>query len=75
MLAMVMDKMISTIPDFLKMEGCEIIARRIYALRRAFKCADDWRQPQGAKASQWKPKVRWVVIPPASERPRINRAL
>ena len=38
------------------------MTRRIYACRRAFqdvKSQDDWKQPKGTKASQWKSKVRW----------------
>ena len=62
MLSMVMDRMITSNPEFVKSEGCEIMARRIYALRRAFlevASVDDWKQPKGTKASQWKSKVRW----------------
>ena len=62
MLAMVLDKLITTTPEILKSESCEILARRVYALRRAFhdvKGLDDWKQPKGTKASQWKSKVRW----------------
>ena len=42
--------------------GCEIIARRIYALKKAFenvRNAIDWRQPKGVAGSKWKSKVRW----------------
>ena len=62
MLAMVLDKLVSTMPEFIRSEGCEILARRVYALRRAFsevKGLDDWRQSKGVKANQWKSKVRW----------------
>ena len=58
MIAMVLDK----IPNCIGTEGCEILASRVYALRRAFsdvKGINDWRQPKGANAAKWKSKVRW----------------
>ena len=62
LLAMLMDRMVGSNPEFLKSEACEIVARRIYALQKAFhnvQSAADWRQPKGAQASKWKSKVRW----------------
>ena len=62
LLCMVLDKSIMGNPDFVNSESGEILARRIYALKKAFeqvKCANDWRQPKGAASSKWKSKVRW----------------
>jgi hypothetical protein len=64
MLAMVLDRMIQNDPNFLRSEGCEIMARRVYALQRAYQEVhhlNDWKQPKGASASKWKSKVRWDV--------------
>ena len=47
---------------FVNSQTCEIVCRRIYALKKAFeqvKTAADWKQPKGAAASKWKSKVRW----------------
>ena len=62
MLALVLDKQIASTPSFLQTESCEIVCRRIYALKRAFaevKKVDDWRQPKGTAANKWRSKVRW----------------
>ena len=62
LVCMVMDKSLLSNQDFVNTEGCEILARRIYALKKAFenvKNANDWRQPKGAGAAKWKSKVRW----------------
>ena len=62
MIAMVLDRMVLSSAEFITSEGCEILASRIYALRRAFadvRCASDWRLPKGANPSKWRSKVRW----------------
>ena len=62
LMCMVLDKSLLSVRDFVNTEGCEIIARRIYALKKAFenvRNASDWRQPKGAAGSKWKSKVRW----------------
>eukprot|EP00972_Heterocapsa_arctica_P038865 5726972-Heterocapsa_arctica.AAC.1 len=62
LMCMVLDKSLMSDKDFVNSEGCEIISRRIYALKKAFeqvRTAGDWRQPRGAAASKWKSKVRW----------------
>ena len=62
LMCMVLDKSLLSVRDFVNTEGCEIIARRIYALKKAFenvRNANDWRQPKGAAGSKWKSKVRW----------------
>ena len=62
MLCMVLDKMVLDNPLFLVTEGCEIMARRVLALKKAFmevKQESDWRQPKGAASSKWESKVRW----------------
>ena len=59
---MMLDKSLLSVRDFVNTEGCEIIARRIYALKKAFenvRNASDWRRPKGAAGSKWKSKVRW----------------
>ena len=58
---MVLDKMISSQPDFVLTEGCEMLARRIYGLKRAFRdvhSAADWKQPKGSGGAQRRTKVR-----------------
>ena len=60
LMCMVLDKSLLSVRDFFNTEGCEIIARRIYA--NAFenvRNASDWRQPKGAAGSKWKSKLRW----------------
>ena len=57
---MVLDRMIAAQPDFATTQGCEMVCRRIYGLKRAF--ADvhqqsDWKQPKGQ--AKWRSKVRW----------------
>ena len=62
LMCMVLDKSLRVDRDYVNTESCEIIARRIYALKKAFESAhsvNDWRQPKGAAASKWKSKVRW----------------
>jgi hypothetical protein len=62
LMCMVLDKSLMGPADFVTSEGCEIMCRRIYALKKAFenvKTANDWRQPKGAGAAKWKSKVRW----------------
>ena len=62
LMCMVLDKSLLSVRDFVNTESCEIIARRIYALKKAFenvRNAHDWRQPKGAAGSKWKSKVRW----------------
>ena len=62
LLAMVLDTSLLQNKSFANSESCEIVCRRIYALKKAFahvKTANDWRQPKGASASKWKTKVRW----------------
>lgn len=56
-LAIVPDKMISNLAEFVKSEGSEILCRRVCAWKRAssdVKGADDWRQKKGSEASHWK---------------------
>ena len=62
LLALAVDKLLHEDRNFMRSEGCEILCRRLYAIRRAFqdvRRADDWRQPKGAAANKWKTKVRW----------------
>ena len=62
LMCMVLDKSLLADRDYVNTESCEIIARRIYALKKAFEAVtsiNDWRQPKGAAASKWKSKVRW----------------
>ena len=62
LMCMVLDKSLLSVRDFVNTEGCEIIARRIYALKKAVenvRAVNDWRQPKGAAGSKWKSKVRW----------------
>eukprot|EP00972_Heterocapsa_arctica_P019583 2890142-Heterocapsa_arctica.AAC.1 len=62
LMCMVLDKSLMGSPDFVNSEGCEIMCRRIYALKKAFenvKTANDWKQPKGSAAAKWKSKVRW----------------
>ena len=62
LLAMVLDRSLLEDKSYASSETCEIVCRRIYALKKAFelvKTASDWRQPKGAAASKWKSKVRW----------------
>ena len=59
---LVLDKMVKSSPDFVMTEGCEMLCRRIYGLKRAFrevKCGTDWKQPKGPTGAKWKSKVRW----------------
>ena len=59
---MLLDKMILSSPEFPTSEGCEMICRRVYGIKRAFrdvKCAHDWKQPKGSGAAKWRSKVRW----------------
>ena len=61
LLCLVLDKSIMGNPEFPKTESCEMLCRRIYAIRRAFRevhCLSDWKPPKGAGA-KWKSKVRW----------------
>ena len=54
--------MVTTMPDFAASEGCEMMCRRIYGLKRAFKevkCQADWKQPKGNPGAKWRSKVRW----------------
>ena len=62
LLCMVLDKSLLDDKNYISTQACEIVCRRVYALKKAFegvKCAADWRQPKGAAASKWKSKVRW----------------
>jgi len=62
LMCMVLDKSLLEDPNYVNTERCEIVCRRIYALKKAFdgvRSASDWRQPKGAAASKWKSKVRW----------------
>ena len=62
LMCMVLDKSLLEDPNYANTESCEIICRRVYALKKAFEAvrtANDWRQPKGAQASKWKSKVRW----------------
>ena len=62
LMCMVLDKSLLSIRDFVNMKGCEIIARRNYALKKAFenvRNVNDWRQPKSAAGRKWKSKVRW----------------
>jgi hypothetical protein len=62
MLCFLLDKMIQSSSSFINTESCEIIARRIYGLMRAFtevSSTSDWQQPKGNAGQKWKSKVRW----------------
>ena len=59
---MLLDKMLLSSPDFPTSEGCEMICRRVYGIKRAFRevrCSHDWKQPKGSGAAKWRTKVRW----------------
>ena len=46
--SMLLDKMILSSPEFPTPEGCDMIARRVYGIKRAFRearCAHGWKQP------------------------------
>ena len=63
-LCLVIQKSIAASPSFLLTEGCEIMARRILALQKAFadvEAEEHWKQPKGQASSKWKSKVRWDV--------------
>ena len=62
LLAMVLDRSLQEDSDYINSQTCEIVCRRIYALKKAFeqvRSSADWKQPKGAAASKWKSKVRW----------------
>ena len=62
LLSIILDKSLLEDASFASSESCEIVCRRIYALKKAFesvKCQSDWKQPKGASAQKWKSKVRW----------------
>ena len=62
LLAMVLDTSLLNDKSFASSQSCEILCRRIYALKKAFesvRSVGDWRQPKGAASSKWKSKVRW----------------
>ena len=62
LLCMVLDRSVMSTPDFASTEGCEMICRRIYGLKRAFrdvKSLGDWKQPKGNAGQKWRSKVRW----------------
>jgi hypothetical protein len=65
MLCMLLDKCVMSQDDFINTEACEVLCRRLYALKRAFQnvqSQQDWKQPKGGAGSKWKTKVRWDLI-------------
>jgi hypothetical protein len=65
MLCMLLDKCVMSQDDFINTEACEVLCRRLYALKRAFQnvqSLQDWKQPKGGAGSKWKSKVHWDLI-------------
>jgi hypothetical protein len=61
-LSMVIDRFVVEQPTFLETQGCEMLARRLYAIKRAFREVHhlgDWKAPKGAGAGKWRSKIRW----------------
>ena len=64
LLALVLDRSLMEDTGFVNSQTCEIVCRRVYALKKAFeavKSTADWKQPKGAASSKWKSKVRWDI--------------
>ena len=64
LLAMAIDSMVKSDANFINCEAAEILARRLYGIRRAFAqvhARADWQQPKGQQANKWKSKVNWAL--------------
>ena len=60
--ALAVDSQVKSDSNFINLEACETLCRRVYGIRRAFSAVEsrmDWQQPQGQGALKWKSKAQW----------------
>ena len=61
LLAVILDRLVIAEAEFINSDAVEVMARRMYALYRAFEKVhkmSDWKQPRGQQG-KWKTKVQW----------------
>ena len=69
--ALAVDSQVKSDSNFINLEACETLCRRVYGIRRASRAATsltDWQQPQGQGVLKRESRVQWGLLDEADLR-------